>query len=240
MNNKVSVGLVIFFALAAGYTLGWWNSHGDLKLKDQEIARLSAAAAERAATRSTASGSSRRSSSYHPPRGEFPAEMSATEDRGDRTNAPSWRGRHSDRMMMGFFGSNTSSNFVAEWQAQAASERSNFFASASLTPEQQGNFDNLLSAMNDALKERATFWLEAVKDGKITGPEMFLRMTTDFSSTLVRAYDGLDSAMPPNWREKAGGNFSVMRFVDPSMREAFRGLRPPRSGSRPEGTPPPQ
>jgi hypothetical protein len=240
MNNKVSVGLVVFFALAVGYTLGWWKSRGDLKLKDQEIARLSAAA-EHAPSRSATAGSSHRSASYRSSRSEFPAEMSAPEDRGDRTNAPAWRGRHgNDRMMMGFFGGNTSSNFVAEWQAQAANERSNFVASAQLSPEQQANFDGLLGAMNDALKDRAAFWSEAVKEGKITGPEMFLRMTTDFSSTLVRAYDAMDHAMPPDWRAKAGGNFSVMRFVDPSVRESFRGLRPPSRSSRPEGAPPPQ
>jgi len=139
-------------------------------------------------------------------------------------------------MMMGFFGGSTSSNFVAEWQAQAVGIRSNFFSNANLTSEQQANFDGLLSGMNDALKDRAAFWSEAVKEGKITGPEMFLRMTTDFSSTLVRAYDAMDRAMPPDWRQKAGSDFSVMRFVDPSIRESFHGLRPPRGGS----TPPPQ
>jgi hypothetical protein len=238
MKNQVRVGLVVFFALAAGYTLGWWNSHSNLKLKDQEIARLSLAAAH-GATRPTTAVGARRAVSLRPSRNEFPAELSAPEDRGDRTNAPPWRGRQGgDRMMMGFFGGNTSSNFVAEWQTQATSARSNFIASAQLSPEQQANFDGLLSAMNETLKDRAAFWSEAVKEGKITGPEMFLRMTTDFSSTLVRAYDALDHAMPPDWRAKAGGNFSVMRFVDPTVREAFRGLRPPRGGNRSDGAPP--
>ncbi|TAN39163.1 MAG: hypothetical protein EPN23_00110 [Verrucomicrobia bacterium] len=236
MNNKASVGLVVFFALAAGYTLGWWNSHGDLKLKDQEIARLAAVAARPPA----AGGTHRSFSSFRPSRTETTLETPVAEDRGNRTNNPSRYGRRGDRMMGGFFGGNTSSNFVAEWQAQAVNIRSNFFANANLTPEQQSNFDGLLSGMNDALKDRAAFWAEAVKEGKITGPEMFLRMTTDFSSTLVRAYDAMDRAMPPDWRTKAGGDFSVMRFVDPSIREAFHGLRPPRGGSRPEGSPPAQ
>ena len=227
--NKFAAGLVVVFGLVFGYALGWWNSHRDLKLKDQEIARLTAESQTAGASADASSRSSSRRS-----RSETMPEMVA-EDRGDSTNRFG-RGRPSSRMMWGFFGGDSSSNFVAQWQAQAVNTRSNFFATANLTPEQQSNFDGLLSGMNDALKERAAFWAEAVKEGKITGPEMYLRMSTDFSSTLVRAYDAMDRAMPPDWRAKAGTDFSVMRFVDPSIRESFHGLRPSRSSSPP---PPP-
>ena len=231
--NKYAAGLIVVFGLVFGYALGWWNSHRDLKLKDQEIARLTA---ESQTAGSSANAPSRSSSRMA--RSELMPDMAAPEDRGDSTNRYG-RGRYSPHMMGGFFGGDSSSNFVAQWQAQAVNTRSNFFATANLTPEQQANFDGLLSGMNDALKERATFWAEAIKEGKITGPEMFLRMSTDFSSTLVRAYDAMDHAMPPDWRTKAGGDFSVMRFVDPSIRESFHGLRPPHSSGRPEGASPP-
>ena len=236
--NKLVIGLSVVLALILGLALGRLSTRGDLKLKDQEIARLNAATQTHTAAETT-----RSTASFRAARVEPMPEAPAPEDRGDRTNAPSGRGRRSDRMMWGFFGGPTSSNFVAEWQAQMVSARSNFFANASLSPELQAQFDGTIGEMNVALKDKAAFWSEAVKEGKITGPEMFLRMTTDFSSALVQAYDGMDKSMPPNWREKAGNNFSVMRFVDPSIRESFRALRPPRGGpggGGPGGPPPAQ
>ncbi len=34
---------------------------------------------------------------------------------------------------------------------------------------------------------------------------------------MAATYDELDSAMPPNWRQDAGEEFSVTDFIDPSV-----------------------
>lgn len=225
--NKFGIGCVLCFALAIGYGFGWWTSRGDLKSKDEEIARLTAAQAH------AATDSAKHPSTRHAARSTGGWETPA-ENREGTASAPA--PRRGDMMMMGFFGGNTSSNFVAQWQAQAVAERSNLFANAGLSPEQQAHFDSVIGEMNEALKDKAAFWTEAVKEGKISGPEIGLRMMNDFSAALVQAYDGMDKGMPPNWREKANNNFNVIRFMDPTLRDAFRALRQPR-GSGP-GAPP--
>ena len=228
--NKFIIGLVAIFGLAVGFTLGRWSAPASPELDDQESVEETTDTPHPAAA-------SRPSTFRYFHSASAPAARPG-EDPSDPIKESSHKKHHSDQTIMDFLGSSMSSNSVAKWQAKAMSERAKFFANVNLTPEQQRNFDGLLSAMNDALKDRAAYWSDQIREGKISKSEMVLRMNTDLSSALVSAYDAMDHAMPPNWRAKADGNFSVMRFVDPSVHATLHGLRPSSSSkSKKKGAP---
>ena len=225
--SKITIGVLIIFGLVVGFTLGRWSVPASPESDDQDSD----------ATTTDSPPPVKRSFFSRLPYTKTVSAARPDEDHFDQVIESSHKKHHSDPTVMDLLGSSMSSNSVAKWQTKAMSERSNFFANVKLTPEQQNNFDGLLGAMNDALKDRAAFWAEEVRAGRISKSEMSLRMTTDMSGTLVGAYDAMDHAMPPDWRAKAGGNFSVMRFVDPSVHAAFQGLRPPTGSKKPPKTP---
>jgi len=224
--NKLIIGLVTIASLACGFTLGRWTAPANLDQDDQESGEEPTDAPHPAAAP--------RSFGFHLSHRASAPSVRSVEDPSDPTpiKESSHKSHHSEPTIIDILGGSMSSNSAAKWQAKAMSERAKFFASVNLTPEQQRNFDGLLGAMNDALKDRAAYWSDEVRAGKIGQSEMVLRMNTDLSSALVSAYDAMDHAMPPNWRAKADSKFSVMRFVDPSVHTALQGLRPPSSSGK--------
>jgi len=223
MNNRLMAGLVLGCALLVGFAAGRFTASSEPVLKDSS---------EKTGKTKTATT---KHSTYRPPQAETPASANATEAQPENTNT-SGRGRREGGV--GFMGGG-STNFTAMMKERAASERTNFFANVGLTPAQQADFDDLVSAMNNSLKQRVEGLQAMIQEGKNPRPETFLYMMHDFSSAMMRSYDMMDRTMPAGWRDKAGNNFNMMTFIDPSLRDSFRGLRPPR-GDRGPGDPPPQ
>ena len=218
--NKSTFIIALIAALVIGYVMGWGSMRGELKLKEQELAHHSNGESGKSrfasSTNSTRRSSFTRSTRLDPvPEAPAPAPAAASDDANRQRRGPTDAERAA---------------FTARMQEQTANMRSNFFANANLTPGQQQNFVNMFSAMNDMLKDRADFWKAELATGRITRGEVEVRSRAEMATALVRTYDGLDRSMPPNWRQAAGEDFNVMRFVDPSVFDAYRALRGSRSG----------
>ena len=217
MNKSIFIAALIA-ALVIGYAIGWGSMRGELKLKERELANQSNGESGKSRYASS-TNSTRRSiftrSTRLDPVPEAPAPAAASDDANRQRRGPTDAERAA---------------FTARMQEQTANMRSNFFANANLSPEQQQNFVNMFSAMNDMLKDRAAFWADELKAGRITRGEVEVRSRAEMATALVRSYAGLDRSMPPNWRQAAGEDFNVMRFIDPTVFDAYRALRGSRGG----------
>lgn len=206
MNNKLMAGLIIGFALLIGFAAGRFTASPESVAK--EPGEKASGKAKLATTKRT---------NYKVPNAAALASAGAAEtrpdDSGDNTNRFG-RGR-------GNFDPAAYATMVKE---RAVTERQALFTNAGLTPAQQQDFDDLVTAMNSSLKQRSEALTAAMQSGKPPSPEMGYRMLHDYANTMTRAYEMMDRTMPAGWREKAGENFNMRNFVDPSIREATRGF----------------
>ena len=215
MNNKILISAAVGFALLVGFVAGHLTVSDNL-VREREPGDKSAGKTKVAATK--------RTSTYRVPHA-VAAEATAGEAPAANTNQ-NGRGR----------GNFDPVAFAAMAKERAVTERAAFIANAGLTPAQQQDFDDLVSAMNSSLKQRAEKLAARMKDGRPATPEAGYHMLHEYASSMMRTYDMMDRTMPADWREKAGNNFDLRTFVDPAIRQATRGFRGPGGG----GGPPPQ
>ncbi len=107
---------------------------------------------------------------------------------------------------------------VELWQLRSDIARSTFISNAGLKPPEAAQFDVLVEAMNMRLRERLGTWAEQIKaeDLEMT-EENGVRMMNDLSDVMVLTYDEMNRTMPEDWRQKAGGEFSLTDMIDPSV-----------------------
>lgn len=209
MNNKIIAGVVVGSALLVGFAAGRFTASSDSIVRD--VGDKSANKTKLATTK--------RTGAYRVPHAESAANAAAPETPAEQP-APNARGK----------GKFDPAAFAVMMKERAATERTAFFTNAGLTPAQQQDFDDLVSAMNSSLKLRAEKFTAMMKDGKPASPEAGYHMLHEYASSMMKSYDMLDRTMPAGWREKAGNNFDLRTFVDPAIREATRGFRGPRGG----------
>ncbi len=232
MNSKLMVGLIVGFALLIGFAAGRFTASTEPVAKESNGEK--APGKSKLATKRTA---------YKMPNAPLAANTPAGEDR------PEDRGGDTNRFGRGR-GNFDPAAYTAMVKERAVTERQALFTNAGLSPAQQQDFDDLVTAMNSSLKQRSEAFTAMMKDGRPPSPEMGYRMLHDYANTMTRAYEMMDRTMPAGWREKAGENFNMRNFVDPAIREATRGFSgrggPPGGGfgggpggDRGRGGPPP-
>ena len=215
MDNKLIVGLIVGGALIVGFAAGRFTAPTDTLVK--EVGEKSSSKTKVATTKHGA---------YRPPNAN--AQAGATPE----TPPPAHKANPGDRGGRGKF---DPAAYAATMKERAVSERANLVSKVNLSPAQQQDFDDLVSAMNSSLKQRSEKFLAMMKDGKPPTPEAGYRMLFEYSSSMMRTYDVMDRTMPPDWREKVGSTFDLRNFVDPEIRMATRGFRggggPPGGGN---------
>jgi hypothetical protein len=230
MDNKLIVSVIVGGALLVGFAAGRFTAPADVLVK--EPGEKSPGKSKLATTKTKGA--------YRVPNADKLAHAPAPEAPPENPNGPG-RGR-------GNFDPAAYATMVKE---RAVAERKAFFSNAGLTPAQQQDFDDLVGAMNGSLKQRAEKFTEMMKDGRPPSPETTYHMLHEYASSMMRSYEMMDRTMPAGWREKAGENFNLRNFVDPSIREATRGFSrggPPggggpggdRTSGGGRGGPPPQ
>lgn len=225
MDNKLIVGLIVGGALVIGFAAGRFTAPTETLVK--ETSEKSSGKTKVATTKR---------STYRMPNAS--AKASAPVEAQPDTPAVDTnrfgRGR----------GNFDYAAFAKERQANA---RSNLFANVSMSPAQQQDFEDLVTAMNSSFKQRAEKMQAMMQSGQPPSPELRYRMLAEYASTMLRSYEVLDRTMPAGWREKVGSNFDLRDMMDPALREATRGFSRGGGptgggpgGDRGRGAPPPQ
>ncbi|MCX7008225.1 MAG: hypothetical protein NTY53_13430 [Kiritimatiellaeota bacterium] len=203
MNNRLMVGLVIGCALLIGFAAGRLTSSSEPAIK---------VAGDKASGKAKVATTKR--TPYKMPNAGAMTSANAPEAAPDESTNRFGRGR----------GGFDPAAYATMMKERAVTERKAFITNAGLTPAQQQDFDDLVTAMNGSLKQRAEKFSAMVKEGKPPSPEASYHMLHEYASSMMRAYEMMDRTMPAGWREKAGESFNMRNFVDPSIREATRGF----------------
>ena len=214
MDNKLIVGLIVGGALVVGFAAGRFTAPTETLVK--ETGEKSSGKTKVATTKRN---------SYRPPnvsaKAGAPAEAQPDASAGDTNRFGRGRG--------GF----DPAAYAAMAKERAVSARSNLFASVSMSPAQQQDFEDLVTAMNGSFKQRAEKMQALMQNGQPPSPELRYRMLAEYASTMLRSYEVMDRTMPAGWREKVGSNFDLRDMMDPALREATRGFS--RGGGGPTG-----
>ena len=230
MNTRTLIAIII--ALLAGLVLGRLGPQADLRRlrADLEEARKGggdrkavAAGAAMQGVRSMLNVSAQDLEQARAARrnrsqltNEAAAVTGATETAVASTNRPGPRGppgARRDRAAV----SNEIEKLKEAWSMRADLARTSFIKRAKLDERQATDFAVLMEAMNYRLGATVDKWVEAARtQGKLT-PESGVRMMNDLSQALVVTYDEMDRKLPETWRENAGDNFELVRFVDPEV-----------------------
>jgi hypothetical protein len=205
MNSKVMVGLIVGFALLIGFAAGRFTASPEPVAKEPGEKPSGKA---KLATKRT---------NFKMPKMSDVASAPATEERSED------RGGDTNRFGRGRGGFDPAA-YTAMVKERAVAERTALFTNAGLTPAQQQDFDDLVTAMNSALKQRTEKYAALMQSGRQISPEVGYRMLHEYSASMMHAYEMMDRTMPAGWREKAGESFNMRNFVDPAIREATRGF----------------
>jgi len=103
------------------------------------------------------------------------------------------------------------------WSARVEMARNSFISNLGLTPQQVALFDGVTAVMNAQLEERIGQWAEALKQKEEMSSEDGIRMMHELGTVLLKTYDEMDQVMPAGWRDKAGGDFQLVNFIDPAV-----------------------
>jgi hypothetical protein len=103
------------------------------------------------------------------------------------------------------------------WKVRSDIARAGVLSNTAASDDQAAQFDVTIAAMNLRLSNSVRTWVDYVKEQQDVTPETGLRIMNDLSSSLVYAYNDLDRALPPDWRDKAGPKFQVFDFVNPEV-----------------------
>ena len=128
---------------------------------------------------------------------------------------------------------------VELWKTRSELARNSLLSNVSATPEQTQMFDQAVTNMNAQLGEKIRQWTDYLKQQQEVTPESGMRMMNDLSSTVITAYDELDSVFAADWRDKAGAEFQMFDFINPEVALPFAevqgtmGDRPFRRSVRP-------
>jgi hypothetical protein len=221
---KTAISLVL--ALLAGLVIGTWSVKADLRLARKEVDRLKQQLARRPAPRQ--SGLDGITSMLKIPKDTATSQES--------TNAPNPDAGQSSETVTLRFG-NVDTNTVTRhrrrpdretlrkqletaanaWKVRSDIARAGVLSNTAASDDQAAQFDVTIAAMNLRLSNSVRTWVDYVKEQQDVTPETGLRIMNDLSSSLVYAYNDLDRALPPDWRDKAGPKFQVFDFVNPEV-----------------------
>lgn len=135
---------------------------------------------------------------------------------------PPWRDREGGRGRM----SNQIEQVKQAWQLRSEIARKNFIERAKLDTTQAADLDVVLEAMNLRLGDTIDRWAAKIRAADSFSPETGIRMMNELSQTLVVTYDEMDRKLSPTWRESAGEDFELVRFVDPEVLTPLQDLEP--------------
>jgi hypothetical protein len=213
----------MILALLAGLALGGWGPRADLrdardriKELEKKIGRQEASAGKMQQVKAMlrvkddeVRAAATRRARKPPPLKLPPAPEEEPEDamasaRPAGTNAPPRMGRDIAQ--------------AAElWSTRVEMSRNSLIGNLGLNPQQVAMFDGVTAVMNAQLEEHIGKWAETLKQKEEMTSEDGVRMMTDLGNVLTKTYDEMDQVMPPGWREKAGGRFDLVNFVDPAV-----------------------
>ena len=110
------------------------------------------------------------------------------------------------------------------WQMRSDIARSTFIANTSLNDEQTIRFDVLVEAMNLRLADTMEQFAESIADVEVLQPEAGIRLANEVLDALVLTYDEMDRGLPDDWRNGAGGAFSIVNFINPAVATPLIGV----------------
>jgi hypothetical protein len=103
------------------------------------------------------------------------------------------------------------------WKMRTEVARNTFAAKTGFTPQDMGNFDVLMTAMNVRMKDFFVKTAEKLESGEAFTPETGVRLMSDLTQSMVLTYDEMDRKLPATWRNDAGGSFDLVTYVDPNV-----------------------
>lgn len=128
------------------------------------------------------------------------------------------------------------------WQLRVDLARSVFISNARLNDEQVIKFDVLMDAMNVRLaNEIENFSKEIISKNTPPSSENGIRLASGITKAMVLTYDEMDRSLSPDWRQKAGKDFELVNFVDPSVAMPLVDIEDklPQAGPKPAPEPAP-
>jgi hypothetical protein len=218
----MKIGIAVILALLAGLALGGWGPRADLREARDRIKELEKKASKQEASTGKmqqvkamlrvkddeVQDAARRRARKPPPLKLPPAhddelETAIAASGPGGTNAPRM-GRDIAQ--------------AAElWSTRVEMSRNSFISNLGLNPQQVALFDGVTAVMNAQLEEHIGKWAGALKQKDEMTSEDGVRMMSELGTVLVKTYDEMDQTMPPGWREKAGGGFDMVNFIDPAV-----------------------
>lgn len=102
--------------------------------------------------------------------------------------------------------------FRQAMQERAAERLQEFVEKTGLNETQKTAFDAVVFDLDGQIRDVATAWAEAIREGGTFGPDSRLQLIQDISSVILDSYAALDETLPENWRE-ADGNFNILHVV---------------------------
>ena len=107
------------------------------------------------------------------------------------------------------------------WDTRSKIAREGFLQRVRAKPAEQQHFDNVVTTMNLHVKSLIDEWSAEMDQYEEIYHEDGVRLFEDILGVVVANYDSLDDGMPQGWRKKAGKNFKLFDFIDPSVGEAM-------------------
>ena len=243
MNSRILVALVV--GLAIGLLLGRAAPLADLRALRAELEEARKKSGGHAVGRTAMAGvenmlkvnpdevaKARRAQARRPAvTGDVVTLTAGPVGTGVTATAEVKRGR--DRTAAGM--SNQIEQVKQAWQLRSEIARKNFIERGKLNAAQAADLDVVLEAMNLRLGDTIDRWAARIRDADQFSPETGIRMMNELSQTLVVTYDEMDRKLPPTWRESAGEDFELVRFVDPEVLTPLQDLEPVMARGGPRG-----
>lgn len=222
----MKTAITIILALLAGLVIGTWSVKADLRLTRKEVADLKQQLSRRPAARQggldgitsmlkipkdspAQAGSSSASGSKDKP----PSNQVVLTSASAGTNAPRHHNHGADRETL----RKQLETAADAWKIRADIARAGALANTAASDDQATQFDVAIAAMNVRLGTSIRTWVDCIKDQQNVTPETGIRIMNDLSSALIFAYNDLDRALPPDWRDKAGPKFQILDLVNPEV-----------------------
>ena len=220
-------GIAAVLALLAGLALGGWGPRADLRLARDQIKDMESQLHKRGATAGKMETvkamlqvkdeemSAARSRARKPP---LPKKTTAFRPAApaDKPLAAEESGRAKNTNTTERFGENLQKE-ADLWNTRVEMSRNSFITNLGLTPQQTAMFDGMMAVMNSQLEQGIKQWSDLLKQKDEMTGEDGIRMMNELSGVLTRTYGEMDQTMPEGWRQKAGGGFELMNFIDPAV-----------------------
>ncbi len=223
----MKTGIAVVLALLVGLALGGWGPRTDLRQARDQIKEMEAKLRKRGAATgkmetvkamlqvkddemSAARSRARKSS---PPKKTTPFRPAADASAPSVTPEPD-KTRNTNTSER--FGENLKKEMDL-WNTRVEMSRNSFITNLGLNVQQIAMFDGTMAVMNSQLEQGIKQWADSLKQKDEMSSEDGIKMMNELSGVLAKTSGDMDQTLPAGWREKAGGDFELMNFIDPAV-----------------------